>query len=549
MGWFMRQPPLVEPHPKTPFGNDPNFSELDARGGQPMQRIVSYPVVLILALIGFTVSSGTTRAQEPVYQPVNLDNLAPIDLDGFGDPGNTWAASMKWFKGSLFVGTLRWEHCVFAATLSVRLGVPLYPPRNSDCAPDPRDLQLAAEIWRFTPADGSWDRVYLSPTDVPVAFDPITHVPTKFTARDIAYPSMATYTEKDGTEALYVGAMSPTGMLPPEFQALGAAFPPRLLRTVDGSTFTPVPQGPGTFLGSVGGPLPGSASIPFSFGELASVGGHLVGLLRTTSGGGATIVSSQPGSGNDAWTLAGPVPEELPVSAMASFNDALYVGVGAPGTGGGYAIFKADLAGNPPFDFFPIVVQPQSLLSQRVVSFAENQGRLYAGTSWPTEILRIDPDDSWELVVGEKRDAGNGVPSPLSGIPSGFGNAFNVQFSTMASHDNNLYVGSIDASVLARFIPPLAPLLSHEFGFDLLRSEEGVYWYPVSRNRTGKQSPIRCGEHGVHARWPVRRYGHRDRWRSDLVPGDGTGARTDFESRRCRRPLPRRSGQRGLDVR
>jgi hypothetical protein len=52
----------------------------------------------------------------------------------------------------------------------------------------------------------------------------------------------------------------------------------------------------------------------------------------------------------------------------------------------------------------------------------------------------------------------------------------------MESYDGNLYVATMDASVLARFLPPLRPLLQHEFGFDLLKSEEGVYWYPVTKN-------------------------------------------------------------------
>jgi hypothetical protein len=43
----------------------------------------------------------------------------------------------------------------------------------------------------------------------------------------------------------------------------------------------------------------------------------------------------------------------------------------------------------------------------------------------------------------------------------------------------------MDASALARFFPELAPLFRHESGFDMLRSEEGVYWHPVTRNALG----------------------------------------------------------------
>jgi hypothetical protein len=48
------------------------------------------------------------------------------------------------------------------------------------------------------------------------------------------------FTEDDGTEALYVGGLCSMGYNPdvPD---------PRLLRTVDGETFQPVPQDEGTF--------------------------------------------------------------------------------------------------------------------------------------------------------------------------------------------------------------------------------------------------------------------------------------------------------------
>jgi hypothetical protein len=411
---------------------------------------------------------------------LNEDGLLPIELDGFGDPDNNWIASMKWFRGKLYVGTMRSAHCVLAATFGFRV---FYPPPHSDCPPDPTDLPLAAEIWRYTPEDGTWELVYTSPEDVAIAIDPIFQIPTKFTARDIAYPTMEVHVEANGTEALYVGATSPATVFWWEifWTNLGNLPPPRMLRSVDGSTFLPVPQDPGTFFGSLGNPLPGSLAIPLGFRSLVSLEGRLTALLSTNFGAGGAIVSAaQPASGNDAWAQASPRPEDFPITAMAPFNDGLYVATGGLGLNG-FTIAATDVSGALPFEFTTIVdAQNVDHGPQRVMSMTEHRGRLYAGTSWPLELFRIDRDGTWEMVVGDDREITDRTLLPLSGIPWGLGNVLNAQFSELTSHDGSLFVGTMDAAVLARFLPIDLPP-GWEYGADLLRSEEGVYWHPISR--------------------------------------------------------------------
>ncbi len=437
----------------------------------------------IAVLAALLVRPALAPAQPPVVQPINPDRMLPVELAGFGDPANTWVGSMKWFKGSLYVGTLRSVNCVFAATLSTLLGINLYPPPQLDCEADPRDLPLAAEIWRFTPSDSSWDLVFRSPEDVPIAFSPLGD-PTKFTARDVGFSSMEIHVERDGTEVLYVGGTSPAAVFAPIFDALGGAPPPRILRTVDGNTFAPVPQDPGTFLGGLGQPLPGTAAVPTGFGRIVSLNGNLAALLQTTAGG-ALLYSSQPASGNNAWAMASPSPAELPLNEMTRFNGALYLGVNAHGPTAGYEIVKTDLAGAPPFSFVSVLARDEVLAPSRITSFAEHRGGLYAGSSWPSELIRIETDDTWELVVGQPAAGLDGDALPLSGIPAGFGNSLNALFTTMQSHEGSLYAGTLDTSILAFFFPQLAPQFQHELGFDLLRSEQGVYWHPVTRNGLG----------------------------------------------------------------
>lgn len=440
--------------------------------------------VVALVVVALVFGGGSASAQEPVLQPINTDGLLPLPELGSGDPGNTRIASMAWFKGDFYVATERWTHCVFAAVMSERYHIPVYPP-SPDCAPDPTDLTLAAEIWRFSLSDFSWELVFTSPEDVPVAFDAFGS-PTKFIARDISFRAMAVVTEADGTEALYAGGTTYSGKL-----GVPSAFPPRLLRSVDGTTWTAVPQAPGSLLGDLGQPLPESALLTTGFDQLVSLdGGTLVAVVTTGPNDhvrGMLIASDDPGAGGDSWFAASPPPEEFPITGAVVFDGRLYVGVDSPYGKIPYSIYRSDGSGSIPFSFVPVVVNdPEATPGVGrgwTVSFAEHSGRLYATAGWPLEVVRIDSDDDWEVVVGTRRSSpdGSNLLAPTSGISAGFGNPFNVQGASMGSDGASLYLGTIDTTLIAALAPSLSPLFQHEFGFDLLRSEEGVYWYPVSK--------------------------------------------------------------------
>jgi hypothetical protein len=60
----------------------------------------------------------------------------------------------------------------------------------------------------------------------------------------------------------------------------------------------------------------------------------------------------------------------------------------------------------------------------------------------------------------------------------------------MASDGTSLYVGTLDGSFLTQFVPALQPTFLHEVGFDLLRSEDGIYWHPVSRFGLGVPTQV-----------------------------------------------------------
>lgn len=109
------------------------------------------------------------------------------------------------------------------------------------------------------------------------------------------------------------------------------------------------------------------------------------------------------------------------------------------------------------------------------------------------EILRINPDDSYDVIVGDRDDEGR---APLSGLKAGFGNFFNGYMWSMGVHDGWLYCGTYDWSVTLRWaIYDKAPrmvrdlldlvgtqsIVDNEGGADLWRTADGENWMPVTR--------------------------------------------------------------------
>jgi hypothetical protein len=122
------------------------------------------------------------------------------------------------------------------------------------------------------------------------------------------------------------------------------------------------------------------------------------------------------------------------------------------------------------------------------------------------ELLRINSDDSWDLIVGDPRHTENGLREPLSGLRAGFGNYFNGYMWSLGMHDDWLYAGTFDWSVMlrwahfaeasqlankfARHLPPDV-IVENEGGADFWRSRDGENWLPVSRQ--GFDNPYNFG--------------------------------------------------------
>jgi hypothetical protein len=430
-------------------------------------------VVLVVLL----VLASSVGARPPDVRSSGLlqaDKWTLSGEQGFGDRQNSWAWSMQWWRGYLYVGTNRAFQCVQAQAFDILLGDQgFYPPTDPDieCPADPHDMPLQAEIWRWHP-QRQWERVYQAPNDVPI---PGTS-PRKYASRDIGYRGMTVFTEADGKTALYVGTVSP--------RALGYDVPPRILRSTDGVNFRAVPQARGTVLGDF--PLG-------SFRGLTTYNGKLYVIGGTLQGSGRLLEASNPHGGNDHFREVGPPGVE--VSAVMAFNGQLYIGTRDQING--YAVYRTSAEGSLPYVYTPVVVEGGYLPepNSEVLAMHVFQNRLYVGLNainlegasvrGAAELIRINPDNTWEVVVGTPRQTLTGWKYPISGFDAGFGDPYNAHMWQIDTYDDTLYVGTLDTSTTISDTSTINPPPS--LGFDLYRSSDGRRFSPVTTTGFGDE--------------------------------------------------------------
>ena len=433
--------------------------------------------------------AGLGRAQEPLARP----DFALSAGAGFGDRHNSWPWSMAWWPSQrkLLVGTARAASCTSAAALQLFFPrLPLYPPADPElqCTADPRDLPLRAEIWSWSPDDDVWRLAYRSPDDLEVPA-----YPGRFVARDVGFRGMHLFVEPDGTEALYVSGVSSRAFneaSKERYLADPQLPPPRLLRSTDGQTFEPVPQEPGTLWHQLR-PLDG-------FRGMASFKDRLYVIASAGAlGHGYLLESRDPAQGNDSFRKIDVGAADHSVFELAAFNGALYVGTGGQPLLGDppFSVWKTDAAGEPPYAF-ERVIPPGAFRVSREASAAISmfvyRGRLYVGTG--RELFRINPDDTWDLVVGAPRLTPHGRVAPLSGFGDGFGEDRNVHMWRMAEHQGVLYVGTLDS--LAQ-TDEGGGRVHPARGFDMAATTDGWHFTRVTRNGLAGPSEQRYVDQGV----------------------------------------------------
>jgi len=455
--------------------------------------------------------TGSSGSSGGILGPEDFSILIP---QGFGDRQNSWIWCMRWWKEHLYVGTSRAPACINQRMANIGLPLVPYPQDDPDieCAPDPNDLPLRAEIWRWDPKEDLWERVYQSPEDIPI---PGTG---KLVARDVGYRELHVFEEPDGTEAMYVSGVSSRSIHHEEPRPPGA----RILRTTDGVHFDPIPQDPNTYLGDLENA---------SFRGMTTYKGRLYVIAGTYTGPGVVLESENPAGGNDTFRQV--ILQGQRVMEVGAFSGHLYFGLRET-AGNGYSVVRTDAEGEQPYELTTVV--PAGAWIERspntdILSMVEFKGALYCGGNGigndigapplPTpqdladlapetltaagpahveedryikaaEIIRIHPDDRWELVVGRPRTTPAGFMAPLSGFSSGFSYPFNAHMWRMAVHNDVLYVGTFDSSTTFKEVRSLKDLLGPFMGFNIYASKDGIHFESVTRNGFGDPLQFGC---------------------------------------------------------
>jgi ubiquinone/menaquinone biosynthesis C-methylase UbiE len=237
----------------------------------------------------------------------------------------------------------------------------------------------------------------------------------------------------------------------------------------------------------------------FSFAD------SMVILETTQPAGGKWRLACEPHFGD---------PNNLSVYEMAEFNGYLYAGT--LNINEGFQIWKAAAEGEPPYKWKRVITQGayRGRTNQIAMTLCPFGDSLYVGSAIQNggidvannvgpagiEVLRINPDDSWDLVVGDPRATPEGLKVPLSGLGAGFGNTLAGYLHRMCVHEGRLYAGTADSlcwvqygdratwpEEMRRAWPPktLEERIHKSGGFSLWRSEDGRRWTPVTRNGFG----------------------------------------------------------------
>jgi hypothetical protein len=406
---------------------------------------------------------------------------------GFGDGLNSYTHSMAWFKGRLYVTTMRANFALMRSRLS--LGLDVWP---IECPLDPFELDLRAEIWSYDPLTDAWERVYKAPW--------IVGSHGKKIPRDISYRSIAIHSRDEAEEPkLYISTWSP---------ARGPG--PVILVTEDGREYRKTCEP-----GLVGLPVTTIRSMVSFKGRLYTTPAGSRGGNTNISGHAVIYESRDPERGR--WV---PIHEfgfgdvgNKSLHELCAWGDHLYAGTL---NHGGFQLWRSRCEGEPPYTWEKVMEHGagRGPLNQGVLSMYPFKGALYIGTGIQgggvdrqnqigpaaAELIRLHPDLSWDLIVGQPRETPDGYKTPLSGRYPGFDNFFNGYFWRMCEHEGWLYMGTFEwSSVLgyisrSKFPPTFANVLAHvtpqailenQSGFDLYRSFDGENWVPVTTNGMG----------------------------------------------------------------
>jgi len=390
---------------------------------------------------------------------------------------------MAWFGDQLYLGITRANLAMLKVHNPPELHVwPVRPPA------DLYDLDMRAQIWRYHPPTGVWHRVFQSP------------LVTSRIPRDIGYRGMVVFqAPTDRVPALYICTWSPSR----------AKLPPIIMRSENGADFHALPS-------LSDDPTLNTYRILASYCDMlvTSPTGRVHGNQNTSN---SAIVLANPDPCRQPWrpvsSLGFGDPNNLTVFEMTEFAGWLYAGTLNPLEG--YQIWKGRVDSARP-EWRQIIHSGayRGPTNECALSMCPMGDALYVGSGIQNggydrsfnvgpaaaEIIRIYPDDSWDLLVGQPRMTPNGFKRPLSGMSPGFDEFFNGYIWRLAVHDGWLYAGTYKWGTFLPYLPlnrwsqllraritwqGVEPLARAHGGFDLWRTRNGVDWIPVTLDGFG----------------------------------------------------------------
>jgi len=413
-----------------------------------------------------------------------------VALNGIGDGGNAYPHGMAWYQGHLYVATTRLVfQLLYYVSHKDTIWNP-YPVRVEERNPY-EHLDARGQIWRYHPPTNVWEKIRCAELTEPIngiRFPYFTGIRNmiEFQAAGESRP------------ALYMPTFAPKG-----------GPPPMILRTENGLDYERLS-------------LTGTSAQRFnSFRPMVNFKGRLwiapTGKSGAGSAAGTAMVMASDNPASSPWqqcneTNFGDAHNEG-IFEMTVFNGFLYAGTVNPD---GFQLWKTDGENFPRCRWARVLTGGggRGGNNQAVGSMKEFRGALYLGVSIinggydrnhglgpaAAELLRVFPDDTWELVVGEGRLTEQGLKLPLSGMSAGFDNPFNTYIWRMGVHDGWLYAGTFSVAGVVQYFSPdkfservkrimdrdRIELLAEKLGgCALWRSRDGKLWLPVTTNGFG----------------------------------------------------------------
>jgi hypothetical protein len=458
-----------------------------------------------------------------MHPGLNKDHFKLIAYGGFGDGHNSYAHSMVWWNGRLYVSTIRGAFSLMRKRQAGSLGLDVWPVEGPV---DPFELDLCAEIWAYDPRLDLWERAFKSPM--------IEGTGGGLIPREVSYRAMTTHREAAGRDpVLYACTWSP---------ARGPG--PIVLRSDDGRRFEPTCEP-----GLVGLQVTTIRSLVSFKGRLYTTPAGSRGGNQNISGHVVIYESREPQAGQwePVCDFAFGDLSNKSIHELCGWGDWLYAGTL---NHSGFQLWRSRCEGEAPYEWEKVLERGawRGKENQGVLSMCVFKNALYIGTGIqgggidklnnigpaPAELIRVHEDGRWDLIVGDPRDTPDGHKEPLSGRRAGFDTFFNGYFWRMCEHEGWLYIGTFEWSGwlgyvkhsrwpgafanLMAYVTPKA-MFENTTGFDMFRSHDGENWVPVSNNGLG--NPHNMGLRTLESTPYGLFAGTANPWGPKLMPLDG----------------------------